>query len=122
MSKIRIMSMSFGVTFTDCFGRVPSADSRMAPDRNDQEADWIKVDLHIHTLDDPKDALDYSSHELLERARGLGFRVLAITLHDAVFDRAEVFADAARMGILLIPAAEVRLEGADVILLNVTAK
>jgi predicted metal-dependent phosphoesterase TrpH len=85
------------------------------------EDEWIKVDLHIHTLDDPKDALDYSAHELLERARALGFRVLAITLHDAVFDRAEVFADAARMGILIIPAAEVRLEGADAILLNVTA-
>jgi predicted metal-dependent phosphoesterase TrpH len=82
---------------------------------------WIKVDLHIHTLDDPKDALDYSAHELLARAAALGFRVLAITLHDAVFDRAEVFADAARMGILLIPAAEMRLEGADVILLNVSA-
>jgi len=83
--------------------------------------EWIKVDLHIHTLDDPKDALDYSAHELLERAVALGFRVLAITLHDAVFDRAEVFADAARMGVLLIPAAEVRLECADVILLNVSA-
>lgn len=86
------------------------------------DEEWIKADLHIHTLDDPKDALDYSAHELLERARALGFRVLAITLHDAVFDRAEVFADAARMGILLIPAAEVRLEGADVILLNVAAE
>src|SRR3954471_951504 len=84
------------------------------------EPEWIKIDLHIHTLDDPKDALDYSAHQLLERARSLGFRVLAITLHDAVFDRAEVFADAASMGILLIPAAEVRLEGADVILLNVS--
>ncbi len=86
------------------------------------EAEWIKVDLHIHTLDDPKDALDYSAHELLERARALGFRVLAITLHDEVFDRPEVFADAASMGILLIPAAEMRLEGGDVILLNVTAE
>src|SRR3954451_23617148 len=83
---------------------------------------WIKVDLHIHTLDDPKDALDYSAHQLLERASELGFQVLAITLHDAVFDRPEVFADAASMGILLIPAAEVRLEGADVILLNVRAE
>ena len=84
------------------------------------DEEWIKVDLHIHTLDDPLDALDYSAHELLERARSLGFRVLAITLHDAVFDRPEVFADAASMGILLIPAAEMRLEGADVILLNVS--
>lgn len=81
--------------------------------------DWIKLDLHIHTLDDPKDKIDYTAHQLLERARLLGFSVLAITLHDAVFDRAEVFADAKRMGILLIPAAEVRLQGADVVLLNV---
>jgi len=55
-------------------------------------------------------------------ARALGFRVLAITLHDAVFDRQEVFADAAAMGILLIPAAEMRLHGADVIVLNVSAE
>src|SRR5213594_2154533 len=87
--------------------------------RND-DGGWIKVDLHIHTLDDPKDAVDYSAHQLLARARSLGFGVLAITLHDAVFDRQEVFADAAAMGILLIPAAEVRLRGADAILLNVT--
>jgi predicted metal-dependent phosphoesterase TrpH len=86
----------------------------------ENESDWIKMDLHIHTLDDPKDAIDFSAHQLLERARTLGFRVLAITLHDAVFDRKEVFADAEAMGILLIPAAEVRLRGADVIVLNVS--
>src|SRR5205809_503837 len=84
--------------------------------------EWVKVDLHIHTLDDPKDAVDYSAHELLERARALGFRVLAITLHDAVFNRQEVFAHAAAMGILLIPAAEVRLGGAHVLVLNVTGE
>src|SRR5882672_6852097 len=84
--------------------------------------DWIKIDLHIHTLDDPKDVIDYSAHQLLERAKGLGFGVLAITLHDAVFDRPEVFADAEAMGVLLIPAAEMRLEGADMILLSVTAE
>jgi len=86
------------------------------------DTEWIKIDLHIHTLDDPKDAVDYSAHQLLERARTFGFRVLAITLHDAVFDRQEVFADAAAMGILLIPAAEMRLQGADVIVLNVSAE
>src|SRR5438093_293482 len=87
-----------------------------------EEQDWIKIDLHIHTLDDPKDAVDYSAHQLLERAHSLGFGVLAITLHDAVFDRKEVFADAATMGILLIPAAEMRLCGADVIVLNVSSE
>src|SRR4029077_6204536 len=93
----------------------------MSASRSEEE-EWIKIDLHIHTLDDPKDAVDFSAHQLLERALSLGFRVLAITLHDAVFDRKEVFADAATMGILLIPAAEVRLLGADVIVLNVTAE
>jgi hypothetical protein len=87
--------------------------------KHEPEQTWIKIDLHIHTLEDPKDRLDYTAHELLERARQLGFGALAITLHDKVFDRAEVFADAARMGILLIPAAEMRLEGADVVLLNI---
>jgi hypothetical protein len=87
-----------------------------------EEGDWIKLDLHIHTLDDPKDKLDYSAHELLARARRLGFSVLAITLHDAVFDRPEVFAAAQRLGILLISAAEMRIEGADIILLNVTGR
>jgi hypothetical protein len=86
-----------------------------------EASDWIKFDLHIHTLDDPKDVIDYSAHDLLERARELGFGVLAITLHDAVFDRPEVFAEASEMGILLLPAAEMRIEGADIILLNVTA-
>jgi predicted metal-dependent phosphoesterase TrpH len=85
------------------------------------ENDWIKLDLHIHTHDDPKDKLDYSAHELLARARRLGFSALAITLHDAVFDRPKVFADAQRLGILLISAAEMRIEGADIILLNVKA-
>lgn len=81
--------------------------------------EWIKLDLHIHTLDDPKDTLDYSAQQLLARARQCGIEVLAITLHDAVFDRPEVFAEAAASGMLLIPAAEVRLRGADIILLNV---
>lgn len=84
------------------------------------QPEWIKLDLHIHTLEDPKDKLDYSARELLARARRLGFHVLAITLHDHVFDSPEVFAAAQRLGLLLIPAAEMRIEGADIILLNVT--
>src|SRR6266705_5006938 len=90
--------------------------------RKEDDNDWIKLDLHIHTFEDPKDKLDYSAHELLARARRLGFSVLAITLHDAVFDRPEVFAAAQRLGILLISAAEMRIEGADIILLNVNGQ
>ena len=87
----------------------------------DDAPEWMKLDLHIHTLDDPKDRLDYSARELLARARRLGFSVLAITLHDKVWRDDAVSAAAERMGILLIPAAEMRIQGADIILLNVTA-
>src|SRR5437868_11365091 len=87
--------------------------------RNADSDDWIRLELDIHTFEDPKDNLDYSAHELVARARRLGFSVLAITLHDAVFDRPEVFAAAQRLKILLIPAAEMRIQGADIILLNI---
>ncbi|MEO6871766.1 MAG: PHP-associated domain-containing protein [Chthoniobacterales bacterium] len=90
-----------------------------SPSVDGQEKDWIKADFHIHTLDDPKDRLNYSAHQLLERARARNFDVLAITLHDKVFDRTEVFSEAAAIGILLLSAVELRLEGADVVLLNV---
>lgn len=91
---------------------------RVAPAREATER--MKVDLHIHTLDDPKDAIDYSAQQLLEKARALGFGVLAITLHDCVFQRREVFEQAEAMGILLLSAAEMRIEGADIVLLNIT--
>src|ERR1700758_1970388 len=94
----------------------------MSASMSRSEEDWIKIDLHIHTLDDPKDAVDFSAHQLLNRAHSLGFRVLAITMHVAAFDSNEVLSVEAAMGILLIPAAEVRLLGADVIVLNVTAE
>lgn len=83
---------------------------------------WLKADLHLHTAEDPYDVIDYTAGELLEHAAGMGFRVLAVTLHGAVMDRPEVFVRAGELGILLIPAAELRIEGADVVLLNLTAQ
>ena len=83
---------------------------------------WIKADLHLHTAEDPFDEVDYTASELLEYAHGLGFRTLAVTLHDKVFGDAAVFARAAELGILLIPAAELRIEGADAVVLNLSAE
>ena len=83
-------------------------------------ADWVKADLHLHTAEDPFDEIDYTALELLDHASRLDFRVLAVTLHDKVFNDERVFARAAELGILLIQAAELRIEGADVVLLNLT--
>ena len=84
--------------------------------------EWVKADLHLHTAEDPFDEIDYTAAELLVRARAGGFRVLAITLHDKVFDDPEVFAKARDLGILLIQAAELRIEGADAVLLNISVE
>ena len=59
---------------------------------------------------------------MLEVAAARGFHVLAITLHGAVLDRPELTARARGLGVLLVPAAELRVEGADVVVLNLTAE
>ena len=98
-----------------------SSISRVAvPLPNDPSLVWIKADLHLHTAEDPLDEIDYTALELIERAATLGFRILAVTLHDKVFDDPAAFRRARELGILLIPAAELRIEGADTVLLNIT--
>lgn len=81
---------------------------------------WLKADFHLHTREDPKDFLDYSALDLLKKAHALGFRLLAITLHDRVLNDPAVHDAAREYGIRLIPSAELRLEGADVVILNLT--
>ena len=83
---------------------------------------WLKTDFHLHTREDPADFLDHTAADLLHRAHALGFDALAITLHDHVLEDAAVFALARELGILLIPGAELRLDGADVVVLNITSR
>ena len=83
---------------------------------------WVKADLHLHSGEDPYDEIDYRALDLLERAHALGFRVLAFTLHDKVLDDPQVFSRARELGILLISAAELRIEKADVVLLNISSE
>ena len=66
----------------------------------------LKVDLHLHTADDPLDRIRHSGAELVDRAAALGFDALAITLHDAQFDAARLRAYARERGVLLIPGVE----------------
>jgi len=99
------------------------ADTRVASssgNSGDASGRWIKIDFHLHANEDPLDELDHSATELVHRAHDLGFGALAITLHDHVFTKSEVFDTARELDILLIPAAELRLEGADVIIVNIT--
>lgn len=88
--------------------------------QGDETWNWVKADLHLHTSEDPFDEIDYSALEIVERAHALGYRVLAVTLHEKVFDDPATFARAAELGLRLIPAAELRIEGADAVVLNLS--
>jgi predicted metal-dependent phosphoesterase TrpH len=80
---------------------------------------WLKADFHLHTAEDPHDDVDVSALELLESAHCLGFSALAITLHQCVFFDESVIARALELGIRLIPAGELLIDGADAVVLNI---
>jgi predicted metal-dependent phosphoesterase TrpH len=80
----------------------------------------IKVDLHMHTGEDPEDGLRYPATALVDRAVQLGFGAIAITLHSKVLEDERVFDYARQKGLLLIRATEWNLERVDVLLYNVT--
>jgi predicted metal-dependent phosphoesterase TrpH len=82
----------------------------------------IKVDLHMHSGEDPKDGLVYPATALIEKAATLGFGAIAITLHGRVLEEPRVFDFARSKGVLLIPAVEWRITHCDVLLYNVTQR
>ena len=78
----------------------------------------LKVELHSHTADDPKDRIPYSTQQLIERAALLGYDALAVTLHDRQLDIAPLQPYARERGITLIPGIERTIQGKHVLLLN----
>jgi len=78
----------------------------------------LKIDLHLHTTEDPVDVIGHDADALLERAAGLGYRALAITLHDYQLSDSRVFDHARDCGITLVPGVERTIEGKHVLLLN----
>ncbi|MEI6082942.1 MAG: PHP domain-containing protein [Verrucomicrobiota bacterium] len=79
----------------------------------------IKIDLHMHTGDDPFDGLPYTATQLIDKAVALEFAAIAITLHRKVFDDERVFDYARAKGLLLIQAVEWSFAGRDVLLFNI---
>lgn len=78
----------------------------------------LKVELHAHTADDPQDRIPYTTPQLIEHVAALGYRALAVTLHDRQLDVGPLRAYAAERGITLIPGIERTIEGRHVLLLN----
>lgn len=82
----------------------------------------IKIDLHMHTGDDPKDGLRYTAVQLIDKAVELGFAAIAITLHERVIEDERVFDYARSKGLLMIRAVEWTFRGRDVLLYNITQR
>jgi predicted metal-dependent phosphoesterase TrpH len=81
----------------------------------------LKVDLHLHTNDDPLDSMPHGGYELVDRAAALGFDALAITLHDRQHEDADLSAYARERGVLLIRGVERTIRRRHVLLLNFNA-
>ena len=82
----------------------------------------LKVDLHLHTSEDPADTIHHSASDLIDRAAELEFDALAITLHDAQLETDRLRSQARERGITLIPGVERTIEGRHVLLLNFPAR
>jgi predicted metal-dependent phosphoesterase TrpH len=83
--------------------------------------DVLKVDLHLHTAEDPVDRMPHTAIDLVDRAAELGFDALAVTLHDCQFANARLSAHARQRGITLIPGIERTVQRRHVLLLNFPA-
>lgn len=77
-----------------------------------------RVDFHHHVKGDPVDLLGYTVYDLIDAAELHGIHALAVTPHGVVFHHLEAQRYASQKGILLIFGVEKRIEGKEVLLLN----
>jgi predicted metal-dependent phosphoesterase TrpH len=78
----------------------------------------LKAELHAHTSDDPRDWIPHSTTALIDAAAGLGYRVLAVTLHDRLLDIEPFREYAAARDVVLVRGIERTIERRHVLLLN----
>ena len=78
----------------------------------------LKIDLHLHTAEDPIHRIRYTAKELISSAADEGYDVLAITNHHCVTFDKKLSAYARERGILLIPGIEVSIRRRHVLVLN----
>ncbi len=82
----------------------------------------IKVDLHMHSGEDPYDGLRYTAVQLIDKAVELGYAAIAVTLHEKVIEDERVFDYTRQKGLLFIRAVEWNINGRDVLLYHITQR
>lgn len=91
-------------------------------DENGQDdgRSMLKIDIHMHSSEDPRDALDYNARDLIRYAAYHDFDAIAITLHGKVIDDDGLTEFAKSRGVLLIRGIEKRIHGKELLVYNVT--
>lgn len=79
---------------------------------------FLRADFHLHTAEDPEDIAELSARELIRTAAKLDYGVLSITNHNIVTYDEKLRRYAERRGILLLPGAEISVEGKHVLVIN----
>lgn len=79
----------------------------------------LKCQFHSHAAGDPIDNIPHSPKELIDRAKKLGYDVLAITCHQKLLFDKELEKYAEEKGILLIPGAEFEINGKHILGINI---
>ncbi len=78
----------------------------------------IRCDFHHHCSTDPVDVIFYTARDLVDRAVDRGLHAIAITPHGRVFEDPDAVEYARGRGLLLIPGIEKKVEGKEVLILN----
>jgi len=78
----------------------------------------LKVDLHLHTAEDPYENISYNAFQLIDRASQKGFDVLSITNHNTATYNQELARYAEKKGILLIPGMEATFSHKHALIIN----
>lgn len=80
--------------------------------------DKLKIDLHVHTSEDPYENISYNAFELIDRAHEQEYDVLSITNHNTVTYNKEIVRYAEKKDILLIPGMEGSFSRKHVLVIN----
>ncbi|MDI6821222.1 MAG: PHP domain-containing protein [Patescibacteria group bacterium] len=79
----------------------------------------FKTNLHFHTNDDPRDkGIKHSFYEGIDKAKKLGFEIIALACHQKLINLPEYHNYAAKNNILLINGIERAIEKKHVVILN----
>jgi predicted metal-dependent phosphoesterase TrpH len=79
---------------------------------------FLKVDLHTHTAEDPEEPVKHTSFELIDKACNLGYDAISITNHNMITHGKYLRHYARERGVVLIPGVEINIRRKHILVVN----